>query len=135
MTFWFMIKMMIHNLMNKSFNIFDSHELNNFLRICHALMTLISFFRKSRSLHFNRFLNDCYCLEIVDSEFSDFLWCWWYDENAEIFFDRDFDDQNCWIWKLVDFDVVSKIHENQLISHFDLLCLILERIFQSRYFE
>jgi hypothetical protein len=55
MTFWLMIKMMIHSLMSKSFNTFDSHELNDFLRICHALMTLISFFRKSRSLHFNWF--------------------------------------------------------------------------------
>jgi hypothetical protein len=55
MTFWLMIRMMIHNLMNKSFNIFDSHELNDFLRICHALMTLISFFRRFRSLHFNWF--------------------------------------------------------------------------------
>jgi hypothetical protein len=50
-----MIKMMIHNLMNKSFNTFDSNELNDFLRIYHALVTLISFFRTSRSLHFNRF--------------------------------------------------------------------------------
>ncbi len=35
--------------------IFFSHELNDFLKICHALITLISFFRKFRSLHFNRF--------------------------------------------------------------------------------
>jgi hypothetical protein len=41
--------------MSKSFNIFDSHELNDFLRICHVLMPLISFFKRSRSLHFNRF--------------------------------------------------------------------------------
>jgi hypothetical protein len=47
--------MMIHNLMSKSFNISDSHELNDFLKICHVLMTLISFFKKFRSLHFNRF--------------------------------------------------------------------------------
>jgi hypothetical protein len=33
MTFWLMIKMMIHNLKNKSFNIFDSNELNDFLKI------------------------------------------------------------------------------------------------------
>ncbi len=50
-----MIKMMIHNLINKLFNIFDSHELNDFLKICHVLMTLISFFKRSRSLHFNWF--------------------------------------------------------------------------------
>jgi hypothetical protein len=50
-----MIKVMIYNLINKLFNIFDLHELNDFLRVYHALMTLISFFRKSRSLHFNRF--------------------------------------------------------------------------------
>jgi hypothetical protein len=46
---------MIHNLMNKLFNTFDSHELNDFLKICHVLMTLISFFKRFRSLHFNRF--------------------------------------------------------------------------------
>jgi hypothetical protein len=45
MTFWLMIKVMIYNLMNKSFNTFDSHELNDFLRICHVLMTLILFFK------------------------------------------------------------------------------------------
>jgi hypothetical protein len=55
MTFWLMIKMMIHNLMNKSFNIFESHELNDFLKIYHILMILISFFKKFRSLNFNRF--------------------------------------------------------------------------------
>jgi hypothetical protein len=55
MTFWLMIKMMIHNLMNKSFNTFDSHELNDFLKICHVLITLISFFKRFRSLHFNQF--------------------------------------------------------------------------------
>ncbi len=55
MTFWLMTKMMIQSLMKRSFNTFDSHELNDFLRICHVLMTLISFFKKSRSLHFNRF--------------------------------------------------------------------------------
>jgi hypothetical protein len=50
-----MIQLMIYNLMNKSFNIFDSHKFNDFLKICHVLMTLISFFRKFRLLYFNRF--------------------------------------------------------------------------------
>jgi hypothetical protein len=128
MTFWLMIEIMIYNLMNKSFNIFDSHELNDFLKICHALMTLISFFKKFQSLHFNQFRMIVIVLKLSISEFFDFLWCW-YDEDVEIFFNRDFDDQNCWVLELVDFDVMSKIHENQLISHLDLSCLIFERIF------
>jgi hypothetical protein len=48
--------MMIQNLINKSFNIFDFDELNEFYRIFHAFFALISSFRRFLSLHFNRFL-------------------------------------------------------------------------------
>jgi hypothetical protein len=134
MTFWLMIEMMIHNLISKSFNIFNSHELNDFLKICHALMTLISFFRRFRSLHFNRFRMIATVLRLSILNFRLSLMLMIRRERWNLF-DRNFDDQNCWAWELVDFDVMSKIHENQLISHLDLSCLIFERIFQSRYFE
>jgi hypothetical protein len=47
--------MMIQNLINKSFNIFDLNELNEFFRIFHAFFALISFFKRFLSLYFNRF--------------------------------------------------------------------------------
>ncbi len=47
--------MMIQNLIHKSFNIFDSNELNESFKIFHAFFALISFFRRFLSLHFNRF--------------------------------------------------------------------------------
>jgi hypothetical protein len=47
--------MMIQNLINTSFYIFDSNELNEFFKIFHAFFALISFFKKFLSLHFNRF--------------------------------------------------------------------------------
>ncbi len=44
------------HLINKSFNIFDLNELNEFFKICYAFFALISSFKRFLFLHLNRFL-------------------------------------------------------------------------------